>query len=347
MLRSSGNWQDNHPVLIVEDENGVRDLMARWLQASGYAVTAAASAEEALEKMDNVAPAVALCDIRMPGRDGLWLADQLRRRYPETAVIMATGVQDVGSAVTSLRHGVIDYLMKPFGRDRLREAVQRGLEWHRAALDARRWRETLQAEAHGRRVQLGEALAALRIDSPEALDGMLAMLTIRDRSAYAHAYRVSGLSARIARGMGLDDDAVPTIERGALLHDVGKLAMPDAVLRKPAPLTNDEQQIIRTHPQLGYDLLKDLPYLREAAEIVYCTHECYGGSGYPRGLRGDDIPLGSRIVAVADTYDTMTHPRVFRDAVSSSEAVMEVSRCAGTQFDPRVVDAFCRILAVH
>src|SRR4051812_42222159 len=147
----------SHPtpsVLIVDDEPSVRELMARWLASGGYDVRTAGNAEEALERVHDRAPDVALCDIRMPGHDGLWLAHQIRHDAPETAVIMATGVQDVGSAVSSLRQGVIDYLTKPFGRDRVRDAVVRGIEWHRAACESRRWREALQGEMEARRSRL-------------------------------------------------------------------------------------------------------------------------------------------------------------------------------------------------
>lgn len=334
-------------VLVVDDETGVRDLISRWLVSGGYAVASAAGADEALGLIEEAPPAVAVCDIRMPGHDGLWLADRIRHEHPETAVIMATGVQDVGAAVESLRQGVVDYLTKPFGRDRLREAVLRGLEWHRSAIDSRRWRESLETETQSRHSRLADAIVALQIDSDEALDAMLSMLTIRDRDAYAHAYRVAALSASMARILGVADEEISTIERGALLHDLGKLAMPEALLRKPAPLTLEEQKLIRTHPRLGSDLVQGVPYLTDAAAIVRDAHERLDGLGYPRGVRGDCLPLGPRIVTVADAFDTMTRPRVFRDAISTSDALLELERCSGTQFDRRVVDALERVLAVH
>jgi response regulator RpfG family c-di-GMP phosphodiesterase len=334
-------------VLVVDDEHGVRDLLCRWLESGGYCPTPAADAEQALGAMDSAPTAVALCDIGLPGHDGLWLADCIRHRYPDTAVIMATGLQDVGSAVESLRQGVVDYLTKPFGRDRLREAVWRGVEWHRAARDSRRWRETLEGETQARHVRLATAIAALRIDSDEALDAMLSMLTMSDRDAYAHAYRVAALSVSISRLLGLDEADVGTVERGAMLHDLGKLAMPEAVLRKPAPLTVEEQTLIRLHPRLGSELIERVPYLADAAAIVRDAHERVDGLGYPRGLRADDVWIGARIVTVADAYDTMTRPRVFRDAITPGEAFLELDRCSGTQFDPRVVEALKRVLAVH
>src|SRR6476469_7288373 len=177
---SSRRTPRSHSVLIVDDENGVRDLMARWREAGGYAVTTAANAEEALGQIEAAPPAVALCDIRMPGHDGLWLAERIRQQYPETAVIMATGVHDVGPAVSSLRQGVVDYLTKPFGRDRLRESVSRGIEWHRAALDVRRWREALDGEVDAKCEQLSATLRALTIDSDATLDTLLSRLTVAD-----------------------------------------------------------------------------------------------------------------------------------------------------------------------
>src|SRR3954465_651777 len=156
-------------VLVVDDEIGVRELIARWLASGGYDVQTAANAAEAMQRVHDGAPAVALCDIRMPGHDGLWLAEQIRHDAPETAVIMATGVQDVGSAVTSLRQGGIDYLTKPFGRDRLRQSVSRGVEGHKAGAAPRRWGETLEAEVDERRAYLRDALAAATIDCDSAL----------------------------------------------------------------------------------------------------------------------------------------------------------------------------------
>lgn len=334
-------------VLVVDDENVVRELMARWLQSGGYTVASAADADQALSLIENKTPAVALCDIRMPGHDGLWLADRIRRDHPETAVIMATGVQDVDAAVESLRQGVVDFLTKPFDRERVRDAVIRGYEWHLAALDSKRWRESLESEMRGRQARLADAIASLRIDSDASLDGMLSVLTMNNQDAYAHAYRVAALSASMARMLSIPDDEVSTIERGALLHDLGKLAVPDAVLRKPAPLTVEEQTLIRMHPQLGSELIRDVPYLTAASIVVRDAHERLDGLGYPRGVRSDTLSLGARIVTVADAFDTMTRPRVFRDAMTPGEALVELQRCSGTQFDERVVTVLTRVLGVH
>ncbi|SRR6266545_698829 len=332
-------------VLIVDDENNVRDLMSRWLESGGYTVISASNAEEALRRVETSKPAVALCDIRMPGHDGLWLAERIRQRYPETAVIMATGVRDVGPAVQTLRQGVIDYLTKPFGRDRLQEAVTRGLEWHRSAWDARRWRESLEQEMEIRRARLNDAITALRVDSDETLDAMLSMLTLTDREAYAHGYRVAALAVSVARTLGMPDEALGAVEHGALLHDVGKFAVPEAILRKPAPLTVEELLLVRRHPTLGSDLVAQVPYLQPAVSVVRHAHERMDGLGYPEGVHASEVCVGARIVSVADAYDTMTRPRVFRDAIAPHAALLELERCSGTQFDPLVVEAFSRVIA--
>ena len=333
-------------VLVVDDEPGIREIIARWLAGGGYDVQTAASASEALDRVHDRPPAVALCDIRMPGQDGLWLARQIRQDAPDTAVIMATGVQDVSSAVTSLRQGVIDYLTKPFGRDRLRESVMRGVEWHKAATDSRRWRESLEAEVDERRRRLHDALSSLTIDSDAALDGLLSALTLADSEAYAHAYRVAALAASVGCALALSPEDMQTLERAALLHDVGKLAMPDAVLRKPAPLTVEEQAVIRQHPQIASELIAPVPYLAAAAALGRDAHERLDGLGYPNGAHAGDVALGARIIAVADAFDTMTRPRVFRDAILPAEALLELERCAGTQFDAAVVDIFKRVVHI-
>ena len=327
-------------VLVVDDEGAVRELLARWLAGGRYTVQTAAGADEALERVRSAPPAVALCDIRMPGRDGLWLAEHIREEAPDTAVIMATGVHDAGSAVASLRQGVVEYLTKPFGRDRLRQSVQRGLEWHKAACESRRWRESMQAEVAARRQRLSDALAASPIESDSALDALLSTLTAEDRDAYAHACGVATLAAGIGRALRLGDEDVSAIERAALLHDFGKLAMPEAVLRKPAPLAVEERELIRQHPRIGAELLGEVPALAAAAELVRDAQERFDGLGYPGGRHAADVALGARIIAVADAYDAMTRPRVFRDAISAREALLELERCAGTQFDAFVVDTF-------
>jgi response regulator RpfG family c-di-GMP phosphodiesterase len=331
-------------VLIVDDEPGVRHLMRRWLESRGYQVAVASGADTALELMAASPTAVALCDLRMPGHDGAWLADRLRHEHPDTAVIIATGVTELGPSLEGLRQSVVDYLTKPFERERLCEAVSRGIEWHTSACDSRRWREYLEEEMRERYTRYSEIVASHHVDSDDALDGLMATLTSTRTEAYGHAHRVADLSAAVARRLGFRPPQVATVARGAFLHDLGKLTMPDALLQKPAPLTIEEQRLMRLHPRLGSALIANVPYLASAALVVRDAHERVDGLGYPNGKRGDEVWLGARIVHAADAYDAMTRSRIFRDPVPASTALQELARCAGTQFDRRVVDALTHML---
>lgn len=331
-------------VLIVDDEPGVRHLMRRWLESRGYQVAVASGADNALELMAAAPTAVALCDLRMPGHDGAWLADRLRSEHPDTAVIIATGATDLGASLDGLRQSVVDYLTKPFERERLCEAVSRGIEWHLSACDSRRWREYLEEQMRERYRRYSEIVASHHVDSDDALDGVMATLTVTRPDAYGHAHRVADMSAAIARRLGLTHAQVTTVARGAFLHDLGKLTMPDALLQKPAPLTIEEQRLIRLHPRLGSTLIANVPYLASAALVVRDAHERVDGLGYPNGKRGDEVWLGARIVHAADAYDAMTRSRIFRDPVPATAALAELVRCAGTQFDRRVVDALTQML---
>ena len=331
-------------VLVVDDETGVRDLLARWLRSLGFEVATAGGADDALARLRQGRFAVALCDIRMPGRDGIWLAEQMRHDSPDTAIVMATGVQDVGAAVTSLRHGVIDYLMKPFGRDRLRDAVQRGVEWHLRALASRAAREDDCVARQARLDRLFVALHALRIETRAALDALLARLDVQEPGLALHSRTVAVQAAQTGRLLDLTDDQIEVLERAALVHELAKLSLPDTLLHKPEPLTAIEREAVRELPGVGHDLLATVPFLASAAGLVRCRHERWDGTGYPSGLLGDAIPLGSRILAVVDSYEAMIHPRSFQPGLPEAEALTELGRCSGTQFDPAVVEAFLRVL---
>jgi response regulator RpfG family c-di-GMP phosphodiesterase len=336
---------ERQSVIVVDDEAPVRDLLSRWLESSGYSVTAVGDAEAALGLLRVQPAAVALCDVRMPGRDGLWLAGELRRQFPETAVIVATGVRDADPRVASVRAGVVDCLTKPFGRDRLCAAVGRAVEWHQRALEARHWREGLEADMLERRARLARLVSAAPVDSDEAVEALWLALTAGHPDVHAHGRRTAELTLSLAGALGLASGEATVVARAARLHDLGKLAMPDAIVRKPAPLAAEELALLRTHPQIGHELIAGVPFLASAASLVRDAQERLDGLGHPRGLRGDAIPWGARIVAVADAYDTMTHPRVFCDPLPHAQAILELDRCRGTQFDPAVADAFLRAVS--
>jgi putative nucleotidyltransferase with HDIG domain len=332
------------PVLVVDDEPGTRDVLARWLERRGYAVTTASSADEALMRMNGEPAAVVLCDVRMPGHDGLWLLARLRDEYPATAVVMATGFTDVGPAIASLRRGVVDYLTKPFTPDQLGEAVRRAMDWHMNAASERQWAEQLEQEAAEREERLRAVIAGLAINSDEGVNELLSQHTADNEAAYAHCRRVASLVVLLCDRMGRSDREKRVLRRAALLHDIGKSALPPAVVRKPAPLTAEEDLLVRTHPIRAWRLLKDVPFLAEAAPIVRSVHERPDGGGFPDGSDGTKIPLGSLIISIANSYDAMTTGRVYRDPLPPGEALLGLERHAGTKFDAALVPLFVSVL---
>jgi response regulator RpfG family c-di-GMP phosphodiesterase len=335
-----------HSVLVVDNDRAARSTVSSWIDPSEYRVAEAESADEALDAMDETAADIAVCDVSMAGRDGVWLAWRIRERFPHTAVILATALRDCETAVSSLRNDVVDYLLKPFDRPRLLEALSLGADWHAAAAGADDLHQALQDRLRERRCALAATLAEAQTTHSAAVDGLLSMLQLHERDARGHATRVARLTLSLADEIDVfSEEELAAVEAGALLHDIGKLDIPRCLLVKSAPLTDNEWTVMRTHPQLGYDLLKRLPGLNAAAPIVLSHHEAFDGGGYPRGLKGEQIPLASRILALADAYDSMTHPHIQRPPMSPAMAMNEIERCSGSQFDPQVAEALGAVIA--
>jgi putative nucleotidyltransferase with HDIG domain len=335
-----------HSVLVVDDDISLRPMLAAWVERFGYHAVEAECAEAALVQLDAAPTDIALCDVNMPGRDGVWLASRIRERFPSTAVIMATSVDDVEVAVSTLQNDIVDYLLKPFDSARLGEALALGLEWHRASLGAEELDHALRGRMRSRRAAVASTLAGVQPSARGAVESLIEMLQLHEKDGRGHSSRVARLSIALADELGVDEEEIAGLEYGAMLHDVGKIDMPAEILSKAAPLTDDEWKVMRTHPQIGYELVRKLPRVARAAEYVLAHHEAFDGSGYPHGLKGDEIPLGARILTIADSYDSMTHPHTQRPAMPPSMAVREVERCSGSQFDPSAVAALGRVL-VH
>lgn len=333
-----------HSVLVVDDDQTLRGVLSSWVHSFGYYVHEAGTAEDALDTLAEVPADVALCDVNMPGQDGLWLASQIRERYPCTAIIMATAARDIEPAINSLRNDVVDYLLKPFDGTRLLEALRLGVDWHRATLATEELQESLEHRLRNRRADVAATLAGAQTTVEQALEGLISMLELHEHDGREHATRVSRLAVALGDELGITGSPLVDIGHGALLHDIGKIDMPASILYKPAPLDDEEWAVMRTHPQVGYDLLKRLPSLEGAAEIVLASHEAFNGTGYPRRLRGEGIPIGARILSVADSYDSMTRPHTQRPAMQPAQAIGEIERCSGTQFDPRIVYALGHVL---
>ena len=320
--------------LIVDDEPRLRQMLVHLMRADGFSCLEAENGEAAIAVLERQPVTLVMSDLRMPQLDGIGLLRQMRARWPDTAVVMITAVADVEVAVSCLAMGAMDYLTKPFHLEEVRARVAQALEKRRLVLENRGYQQSLQDKVAIQARRLEELFLASVQSLAEALE-------VKDPYTRGHSVRVSHYSVVIAREMGLGDELLRRIELGGHVHDIGKIGVREDVLNKPGKLTNDEYQHIMTHPMVGWKilapLLGDMP---EALSIVRSHHERFDGRGTPDGLAGASIPLEARITAAADSFDAMTSDRPYRPGLSMNEALAEIVRCSGTQFDPQVVAAF-------
>jgi putative nucleotidyltransferase with HDIG domain len=328
-------------ILVIDDEAPVRDTLVTLLERDGYVVTAAADAADALIQLqDDPGCDLVLSDVMMSGTDGLGLLDAICRDYPGVPVVMLTAVHDIHVATNAFRRGAIDYLLKPFDRSQLMGVVSRAIEHGHLLKQNSAYRQNLEQIVSARTGRLRAAMHDLERSYDITLEAMGDALDLRDSETEGHSRRVTAYTVVLAREMGVKADDLRIIARGAFLHDIGKIATPDCILLKPGKLDVAETEIMRKHCTLGYEMVRKIPFLREAAEIVHAHQETFDGRGYPRGLGGEEIPLGARIFAVADAFDAMTSDRPYRKGMSSQQAREELKRCSGTQFDPHIVEVF-------
>jgi putative nucleotidyltransferase with HDIG domain len=328
-------------ILVVDDEDLIRDIICSVLNQAGFACHPVKSGTDALTTLQSDSDySVVVSDVIMDGMDGLTLLSKIRLDYPEMPVVMVTAVHDISVALAAIRNGAYDYLLKPFEREQLLASVRRAVENRHLKAENLAYQTKLESLVSARTEMLRQALSDLERSYDITLEALGDALDLKDAETEGHSKRVTAFTIAIARAMGLPQDRVRVVARGAFLHDVGKMAIPDAILRKPGRLSPEEQAIMQQHALLGYQMLRKIPFLHEAADIVYSHQERYDGSGYPRGLKGDQIPLGARIFAIADTFDAMTSDRPYRAAQSVSSGRREIARQAGKQFDPEIVSVF-------
>lgn len=331
---------EKEKILVVDDEEAIREVVSTLLEAQGYRCTVRQNGRLALDAFGKDTFDLVLSDIVMPEMDGLKLLGELRRADPDVPVIMVTAMHDISIALESIRAGAYDYILKPFERDQLHMSVRRALDHRKLVLENRTYQSDLEQLVAERTQQLSIALQDLEQSYDYTLEALGGALDAKDAETEGHCQRVTAFTITIAQQMGLDKGQLRQIARGAFLHDIGKMGIPDQILRKPGPLTIEEREIMRKHCEIGYSVLQRIPFLKEAAEIVLSHQECFDGSGYPRRLKGEEIPLGARIFAVADTLDAMISDRPYRKALPISAAREEIERFSGRQFDPRVVEVF-------
>ena len=327
-------------ILVVDDEEAIREVVSTLLESQGYNCTLAANGQIAATHLKTHSPDLVLSDMVMPEMDGLKLLEWIRNRDKDIPVIKVTAMHDLSTALDAIRCGAYDYILKPFEKDQLYMSVRRALEHRRLLLENRNYQRNLEELVDEQTAQIRGALQQLESSYDDTLEALGGALDLKDAETEGHCKRVTAFTLAIAKALNVDVAQLPEIARGAFLHDIGKMAVPDQILRKPGPLTPEEQEIMRTHCAIGYEMLSRVPFLRDVAKIVLAHQERYDGTGYPNGLKGEDIPLGARIFAVADTLDAMTSDRPYRSALSLEQAKAEIARCSGTQFDPKIAAAF-------
>jgi response regulator RpfG family c-di-GMP phosphodiesterase len=329
--------------LIVDDDTALRKILSVMLTQSAFLCHTAASGEEALSFLARQPFDVVISDLRMPGISGMDLLVEVRGRYPHLAFLMVTGEDETRVGVRAMQLGADDYLLKPFDADVVLGSLHRALQKKKLEREVQEYRLHLEEMVSERTQQLRTALQQTERSYEDTLEALGAAIDLRDSPTAGHSRRVFLYSMEVAKSIGGLEREIRSIAMGAWLHDIGKLAIPDRVLLKPGPLTDSEWEIMRRHARIGYELVKSISFLSGAAEIVLTHHERFDGSGYPQKMKGDEIPFGARIFAVADTLDAMTSDRPYRAALPLRAARDVIEGGSGTLFDPLVAAAFLRI----
>lgn len=319
-------------ILVIDDESIARITIDALLSSENYEMYFAENGEDGINIASEIQPDIILLDVMMPGMNGFETCRKIRSMatLAEVPILLVTALDDRESRMAGLQSGADDFITKPYDIFELQVRIQNMTRLNRYRLLTEQRRETEKLHL--------ELVTAY----DKTIEGWSHALDLRDKETEGHTQRVSEMTQQLAQGAGLDKEMLLQIKRGALLHDVGKLGIPDNILLKPEPLTEDEWGVMRKHPVYAFEWLSAIEYLQVALEIPYCHHEKWDGTGYPRGLRGEEIPLSARLFAVVDVWDALTSDRPYRKAVSDQEAWKYIFEQSGKHFDPMAVDAFKR-----
>lgn len=322
--------------LVVDDEASLRHSLVRVLEQSGYTCLQAGSGRDAVAMLEQAQPDVVISDLQMPEMGGVELLEIAQGRWPDVAFVVVTAVTEVEMAVSCLQHGAMDYITKPFQIGEVRARIRQALEKRRLLKENQRYQLHLAELVRQQASRIEELFL-------EGVQTLVEALEAKDAYTRGHSSRVSAYAGRTAQLLGLTEQDQQLIELGAELHDVGKIGVREGVLLKPGPLTVGEYRHLMQHTVIGAHILE--PLLKNAPEalaIVRSHHERMDGQGFPDGLKGHTIPMSARVVTVCDAFDAMTSGRPYRPAMSASDALAEMSRQRGVQFDPDVVAAFIK-----
>ena len=340
---------DNRNILIVDDEEPIRRVIGYLLSPHGYPVDFAADAREARKKLDTHSFALMLCDVNMPGESGMDLVRNILSERPETAAIMVTGLDSSVLANAAIEVGAFGYIVKPFESSEVLINVANALRRRKLELENRFHRENLEDIVRTRTVALQQALdwlerseKELRLSREETIQRLAIAAEFRDSSTARHIHRMSHYCELLARRCGLSSDRCDLIRTASPMHDIGKIGTPDHVLLKPGKFTQEEFGVIAQHAEIGYRILSgsDAELLKVAAVIAYTHHERFDGTGYPRGLKGEAIPIEGRIASIADAFDALTTQRVYKPAFEIGHTIELMLKHRGEHFDPELLDIF-------
>lgn len=329
-------------LLLVDDEEPILMVLRLMLEQEGYEIRTATNLQDARTLLNDKSHRfdVMISDLTLPDGSGIDVIKHARETDAEVVCIVVTGNATTDNAIKALREGAFDFIQKPVMRNTLIAAMDRAMRYRNLLVDNHRYRQFLEDMVRSKHEDLTKAIEDIKSAYAFSLETMVAMLDAREFETGQHSIRVRALTMSLARNMGIDEETVEEIGRGALLHDLGKIGIPDAVLLKPGKLTEDEWAVMRKHPEIGHRFLKSSEFLKTAASIVLSHHEHWDGTGYPQGLHGEQISIGARIFSVIDSYDAIRSPRVYKPSIPRDKALAEIRSKAGSQFDPVVVEAF-------
>jgi putative two-component system response regulator len=321
-------------LLIVDDEAAIRRVLCQKLSREGYRCEEADTAEQTMNTLTTSPIALVILDIKMPGKSGIELLPEIKSGYHDTAVIMATAVTDVNVAIQCLKQGADDYICKPFNLEEVSLSVQRALEKRRLRLEIREYQQFLEERVE-------EQTREIRKIFLGAIEALVTALEAKDKYTGGHSRRVTEIALALGNELGLSAKDMEDLRWASLLHDIGKIAVDQIIQNKPAKLTPEEYEHIMTHAHIGAEIVR--PVVNgKISEMIEHHHDHYNGNGLHQIIARNDIPLGARIIAVADAFDAMISDRPYRSAMSVAEAIDEIKNGAGTQFDPAVVNAFLK-----
>jgi response regulator RpfG family c-di-GMP phosphodiesterase len=330
-------------ILIVDDEIIIREILVRKFAALGYSCECCANGPAAVEMLTGGRFDLVIADLQMSEMGGVALLKEAMRVSPGIAVIFVTSIIDIEVAVGALKEGAYDYITKPFSLEQVSISVSRALEKRRLLLENQNYQRTLEEQVASRTRQLQEALGVLEHTYHSTLVALSKALDSRDTESDGHSLRVTVYTRQLAHRLSLNEPEIRVIEQGVLLHDIGKIGIPDELLKKQESLAGREWLLLRQHPEIGYRILSSIKFLRGAAQVVLHHHEHWNGQGYPQGLKGDQIHLGARIFAVTDALDDLTSNRWSQPAISFEAAAREIRKLSDNRLDPAIAQEFLRV----